>query len=213
MLELADHAVSQRPRETRAGDMAAARGFTTASRGEESSGRNDDICIRRLGSKELDGCIDGLADVLMDCVMGGASVSFLAPLHRSRAQLYWRQIADEVACNARILLVAEDSSGRILGTVQMVHAPSENQAHKAEVAKVLVARNARRRGIGRRLLAAVTDLARHEGKTLLTLSVITDSIAERLYEKEGWRRTGVIPECVLTSAGRYRAATFFYKPL
>ncbi|QHP66019.1 N-acetyltransferase (plasmid) [Bradyrhizobium sp. LCT2] len=173
----------------------------------------DDIQVRRIGADEVDRRLERLADILIDCVAHGDSVSFLSPLSRRRALAYWRSVADAVICNERVLLAAEDSTGQIVGTVQMVPAASENQMHSARVVKVLVERSARRRGIGRWLLSAVSELARKEGKMLLTLSTTTGSAAERLYASEGWQRVGIIPGCVLASDGTYRSATFFYKHL
>lgn len=157
--------------------------------------------------------MERLTDILIDCVAHGDSVSFLPPPTRRRALVYWRSVADAVICNRCVLLAAEDGAGQIVGTTQMVPAASENQLHSARVVKVLVERSARRRGIGRRLLSGVSELARKEGKTLLTLSTATGSAAERLYASEGWQRVGIIPGCVLASDGTYRSATFFYKHL
>ncbi|MCA6104581.1 MULTISPECIES: GNAT family N-acetyltransferase [Bradyrhizobium] len=173
----------------------------------------DDIQVRRIGADEVDKRLERLADILIDCVANGDSVSFLPPLTRRRALVYWRSVADAVVCNGCALLAAEDGAGQIVGTIQMVPAASENQLHSARVVKVLVERSARRRGIGRRLLSAVSELARKEGKTLLTLSTTTGSAAERLYASEGWQRVGIIPGCVLAPDGTYRSATFFYKHL
>ncbi|WP_245320503.1 GNAT family N-acetyltransferase [Bradyrhizobium lablabi] len=146
----------------------------------------DDIQVRRIGADEVDQRLERLADILIDCVANGDSVSFLPPLTRRRARVYWRSVADAVICNGCALLAAEDGAGQIVGTTQMVPATSENQLHSARVVKVLVERSARRRGIGRRMLRAVSELARKEGKTLLTLSTTTGSAAERLYASSGW---------------------------
>ncbi|WFU68257.1 GNAT family N-acetyltransferase [Bradyrhizobium brasilense] len=72
----------------------------------------------------------------------------------------------------------------------MVPAASENQLHSARIVKVLVERSARRRGIGRRLISAVSELARKAGKTLLTLRITTGSAAERLYGQRGMAAGG-----------------------
>ncbi|MFX5776858.1 hypothetical protein ABTE06_21465, partial [Acinetobacter baumannii] len=83
-------------------------------------------------------CVNALADVLVDCVAGGASVSFMWPLSHDKAQAFWRNVADGVARNERALLIAEDADGAVLGTVQLVLAQPENQPHRADVAKMLV---------------------------------------------------------------------------
>ncbi|QIG94545.1 MULTISPECIES: GNAT family N-acetyltransferase [Bradyrhizobium] len=173
-----------------------------------------EIRIRRISAAELnDHRVSRLAEILIECVQGGASVSFLSPLPRERAVDYWRRVSKELSRNDRILLVAEDRTGRTVGSIQMVHMPSENQPHMAQVTKVLVEKDARGRGVGRRLLSAVTELARRERKTLLVLSTATGSVAEQLYHSEGWQRIGVVPGCVLMADGKHAAATFFYKQL
>lgn len=173
---------------------------------------SDTVIVRRLG--ELDAAaIEALADVLLDCVEGGASVSFMWPLARAKALAFWRGVAEGVARGERALLVAEDADGRIVGTVQLVMAMPDNQPHRADVAKMLVHRCARRAGVGQRLLAALDEVARQEGKTVLVLDTVTGGDAERLYERAGWRRAGVVPKFALMPDGEFCATTFFYKHL
>jgi hypothetical protein len=88
-----------------------------------------------------------LADVLIDCVEGGASVSFMWPLPLPKAIAFWQSVIESARRSERVLLVAEEvASGAIVGTVQVVFAIPENQPHRADVAKMLVHRRARRRG-------------------------------------------------------------------
>jgi len=150
----------------------------------------------------------------MDCVEGGASVSFMTPLTRERADAFWRGVAEGVAAGDRLLLVAEDrSSGDIVGTVQVVLAVPENQSHRGDVAKMLVRRSARRQGLGARLIRAAEEAALTAGKTLLVLDTVTGGDAERLYERLGWTRVGVVPDYALWPDGRPCDTTFFYKRL
>src|SRR6476469_9046450 len=109
---------------------------------------------------------DELADVLIDCVEGGASVSFMHPLTRDRAVAFWRRVAEGVAAGERALLVAEDAEG-LCGTVQLILAQPENQPHRADLAKMLVHRRARRRGLGAALIRAAEETAHACGKSLL----------------------------------------------
>ncbi|XPH21515.1 GNAT family N-acetyltransferase [Variovorax atrisoli 110B] len=153
----------------------------------------------------------GLAAVLVDCVDGGASVSFMHPLSEERAQAFWRNVAAGVASGERALLVAEDEDG-ILGTVQVVLAQPENQPHRGEVAKMLVHRRARRRGVGGLLMKAAEQVARERGKTLLVLDT-SSADAERLYERSGWVRVGSIPGFALLPQGEPCDTTFFYREL
>ena len=167
--------------------------------------------VRRLHAVD-DAQIDELAVVLIDCVEGGASVSFMQPLTRARAVPFWRRVAQGVAAGERALLVAEDASG-VCGTVQlMLHQP-ENQPHRADLLKMLVHRRARRQGLGAALMRAAEATARECGKTLLVLDAVTDSDAARLYERLGWERVGVIPGYALFPQGGPTSATVYYRNL
>ncbi|KVO36050.1 GNAT family N-acetyltransferase [Burkholderia ubonensis] len=171
------------------------------------------ITIRRVSGDEVTTFIDALSDVLIDCVEGGASVSFMSPISRDTAARFWRQVADGVIRGERILLVAERADGRVVGTVQLITALPENQPHRADVAKMLVHRDARRQGVGARLVAAADDAARAAGKAVLVLDTVTGSDAARLYERAGWQRVGDVPNYALMPDGRYCATTFFHKQL
>lgn len=168
--------------------------------------------IRNLSAAELDRRISALSAVLMDCVEGGASVSFMAPLTPERADAFWRGIQDRVAAGAIGLLAAELSTGEIVGTVQLVKAQPENQPHRADVAKLLVRRSVRRQGIGRALMSAAEELARREGKSLLVLDT-ADHGAERLYRELGWVEVGRVPGYALFPDGRPCDTTIFFKQL
>jgi GNAT superfamily N-acetyltransferase len=170
----------------------------------------DAIRIRRLdtiGERE----IQGLSDVLIDCVEGGASVSFMLPMTRAKAETFWRNAAAGVARGERVVLSAEDETG-IVGTVQIILAQPENQPHRGDLAKMLVHRRARRRGIGEALLVAAERSALDAGKTLLVLDTASDD-AERLYARQGWQRCGIIPNYALFPDGRPCATTYFFKSL
>jgi GNAT superfamily N-acetyltransferase len=157
--------------------------------------------------------IEQLGDVLIDCVEGGASVSFMLPMSRAKADAFWREAAAGVARGERVVLVAEDASGRILGTVTLIWAQPENQPHRADVAKMLVHPSARRRGIGAALLAAAERAALSAGRTLLVLDTVTGADGERLYARHGWHRCGVIPDYALWPEGGLCATTVFFKRL
>jgi len=137
----------------------------------------------------------------------------MAPLARSKAEAFWRSVVEDVAAGRRSLLVAEDGPRRIVGTVQVVLAQPENQPHRADIAKMLVHREARRRGIGAALMRSAEAAARAAGKTLLVLDTATGGDAERLYERLGWTRVGVVPHYALWPDGRPCATTFFFKQL
>jgi len=157
--------------------------------------------------------IDELAAVLIDCVDGGASVSFMQPLTRERAQGFWRGVAAGVEAGDRVLLAAEDDSGTIVGTVQVVWAQAENQPHRGDVAKMLVHRRARRQGLGAALMRAAEAATLAAGRTLLVLDTVTGGDAERLYASLGWQRVGEIPGFALWPQGGPCATTVFYKAI
>jgi GNAT superfamily N-acetyltransferase len=158
--------------------------------------------------------VEGLAEVLLDCVEGGASVGFMHPLPRARALAFWQNALASAARGERIVLVAEEGdSNTILGTVQVVLAMPDNQPHRAEVAKMQVHRRARRRGLGAALMRAAEAEAREAGKTLLVLDTVTGGDAERLYARLGWQRCGVIPGYALWPQGGLCSTTVFYRVL
>ena len=152
-----------------------------------------------------------LALVLVDCVEGGASVSFMHPLPLPKAMDFWRRVAADVDSGARALLVAENSSG-IVGTVQLVLAQPENQPHRADLSKMLVHRRARRRGIGAALMRAAEEAARRYGKSLLVLDTASGD-AERLYVRQGWQLAGTVPGYALWPQGGLCSTSFYYRSL
>jgi GNAT superfamily N-acetyltransferase len=157
--------------------------------------------------------VSQLAALLVDCVENGASVGFMPPMTAEKATRFWRVVAQGVARGERALLVAEERGGGIVGTVQLLLATPENQPHRADVAKMLVHSRARRRGIARRLMRAVEETAREEGRTLLVLDTVTGSDADRLYASAGWQRVGEIPNYALMPDGAPCATTIFYKAI
>jgi GNAT superfamily N-acetyltransferase len=152
-----------------------------------------------------------LAHVLVDCVEGGASVSFMLPLSHARAAEFWRRLADDVSAGRRLLFVASDATG-IVGTVQVILAQPENQPHRADVAKMLVHRRARRRGLGAALMRAAEEGARAAGKTVLVLDTASND-AERIYLRLGWIRVGIVPDYALWPQGGLCGTTFYYRKL
>jgi GNAT superfamily N-acetyltransferase len=167
--------------------------------------------VQRLSSVD-DAQIEQLADVLVDCVEGNASVSFMAPFPRERAIAFWRRVAEGVAAGERALLVATDAEG-ICGTVQLILDLPENQPHRADLAKMLVHRRVRRQGVGAALMRTAESAARDCGRTLLVLDAVTDGDAARLYEKLGWVKVGSIPGFALFPDGRPCGTTYYYRRL
>ena len=167
--------------------------------------------IRRLHALD-EAQIDALAGVLIDCVEGDASVSFMHPLTPERAIAFWRRVANDVTAGLRAVLVAEDAEG-LCGTVQLIFDLPENQPHRADLAKMLVHRRVRRQGLGAALMRAAENTARECGKTLLVLDAVTGGDAARLYERLGWVRVGDIPRYALMPRGGFCSTTYYYRDL
>jgi ribosomal protein S18 acetylase RimI-like enzyme len=150
--------------------------------------------------------------VLVDCVEGGASVGFTWPFSRTDARAFFEGVAAEVEQGRRLLVAAFDD-GELMGTVQVILALPPNQPHRGEITKLLVHRSARKRGVARMLMEQAEAEARAEGKTLLVLDAVTGDDAERLYERLGWTKVGVIPGFALYPDGRVCDTTYFWKGL
>jgi GNAT superfamily N-acetyltransferase len=170
------------------------------------------IEIRRLSAAEGRQYVAALAGVLLDCVAGGASVSFMASLSRAEAESFFEKVAEGVEWGERILLAAFLDS-ELLGTVQIITATPPNQPHRADVAKLLVHRSARGQGLARRLMEQAEGASRAAGKTLLVLDTVTGGDAERLYMRLGWTKAGIIPNYALFPDGRFCDTTVFWKDL
>ncbi len=168
--------------------------------------------IRRLSAAEGRRYVAALAGVLLDCVEGGASVSFMASLSRAEAEAFFGKVIEGVERGERILLAAF-LDGDLLGTVQILTAMPPNQPHRADIAKLLVRRSARGQGVARLLMEQVEEASRSVGKTLLVLDTVTGSDAERLYLRMGWTKAGVIPNYALFPDGRFCDTTIFWKDL
>jgi ribosomal protein S18 acetylase RimI-like enzyme len=168
--------------------------------------------IRRLEGDEPRERLDALAAVLHDCVEGGASVGYLAPFSRAEARQAFERFVEEVEAGRRLLLAAF-AGGALVGTVQVVLALMPNQPHRGEIAKLLVHRAARRRGVARLLMERAEAEALAAGKTLLVLDAVTDGDAARLYERLGWTVVGVVPGFALYPDGRPCDTTYFFKTL
>ncbi|KQW46461.1 MULTISPECIES: GNAT family N-acetyltransferase [unclassified Roseateles] len=169
--------------------------------------------IREIGGAEALARVGELAEVLRDCVEGGASVGFMLPLAEGRPEAFWQHVAAAVAEGKRHLFVAEDEAGRICGTLSLVVDMPDNQPHRADVSKMLVHRRMRRQGVAERLLRALEVKARELGKTTLVLDTVTGSDASRVYERLGWQKAGDIPAYALMPDGQFCSTTYYFKPL
>ncbi len=170
------------------------------------------IVVQELSGAEGWRHVPALAAVLLDCVEGGASVSFMATLERTEAEAFFASVVDAAEKGERILLAAF-LDDHLVGTVQMVPAVAPNQPHRADIAKLLVLRSARGQGAASLLMRRVEEVSRREGRTLLVLDTVTGGTAEKLYERIGWNRVGVIPDYALFPDGSPCDTTVFWKKL
>ena len=162
-----------------------------------------------LDATAAQAAIDELAEVLADCVEGGASVSFMLPYSRDDAKKFFAKVITSVACGETVLVAAR-LDGRIVGSVQLGLDMPPNQPHRGDIKKLLVHRAARKHGLGGALMAAAEAEARARGRTLLVLDTASGD-AERLYERGGWQRVGVVPDYALWPQGGFCDTTFFWK--
>ena len=156
--------------------------------------------------------LNGLAEILFDCVDGGASVSFMWPFDHTQSRSFWDGIVDALD-DGRLRLFAASAGGEIGGTVQLWLDGPCNQKHRGDIRKLLVHRRYRRHGLARALMRHAEAEARAHGLSLLTLDTVTGGAAEKLYEALEWRRCGVIPNYAKWPDGRFCDTTVFYKPL
>ena len=170
------------------------------------------MIVSRLDCAELHARVDELADLLVDTVDGGASIGFLAPLDRAAALSWWKERAAGVAAGQLGVWVAQDGE-RVVGTVSLAFPDKPNSSHRAELVKLMVHRDARGQGLGRRLLSVAEEAAAAAGLTLLHLDTETDSLAEGLYRSAGWTRTGVIPDYAANPDGVLRPTSIYFKKL
>jgi GNAT superfamily N-acetyltransferase len=170
---------------------------------------NPDILV--LDAAAAKAAIGELADVLADCVEGGASVSFMLPYSRADALTFFETVIASVA-RGETVLVAAKRDGRIVGTVQLGLDMPPNQPHRGDIKKLLVHRSARKHGLGAALMQCAEREAKARGRTLLVLDTASGD-AERLYERGGWQRAGVVPDYAMWPGGGFCDTTFFWKKL
>jgi ribosomal protein S18 acetylase RimI-like enzyme len=170
------------------------------------------IEVRQLTPEEALRYRTALANVLHDCVTGGASVSFMPPFSLADAEGFFDKVIQGVTGGDRLLLAAF-LDAQLVGTVQILLQTPPNQPHRADITKLLVHRSARGQGVAQKLMEQVEEASRKAGKTLLVLDTATGQSAERLYTRMGWTRVGVIPNYALFPDGSACATTIFYKQL
>jgi ribosomal protein S18 acetylase RimI-like enzyme len=170
------------------------------------------LTVHVIAAEEAPSHLAALANILADCVEGGASVSFMPPFGQVEAKAWWPKIFASMRRGETILLGAFEGA-ELIGSVQLAPAGIPNQPHRADIRKVLVHRRARNAGAGAALMLAAEEEARKRGLTLLTLDTATGGAAERLYRRLGWTFVGVIPNYALYPDGRPCDTSIFWKAL
>ncbi len=153
-----------------------------------------------------------LVELTLDAVAAGASINFLAGATAADVTAWWEARIPSVASGLTSPFVAR-LRGRVVGCTLLIRSGNQNSPHRAEIAKVIVQRSARRRGIGRALMLAAEARARADGRWMLVLDTVSGSAADALYRSLGWQVTGTVPDYALNTDGIPEAATFFWKAL
>lgn len=170
--------------------------------------------IEALTARGIFAELASLCALLEDAVEGGASIGFLWPMADDEAEAYWRSVIAPVTEGSRVLLVARDDTGAIVGSGQLDLAMKANGRHRAEVVRLVVLRSSRRQGIGLALMQALEEEARRLGRTTLHLDTNDGDPAERLYQALGWTLVGGIPEySAAATDGVLRKNAIYYKLL
>jgi ribosomal protein S18 acetylase RimI-like enzyme len=167
--------------------------------------------IERIQSPLAERDVAALAETLIEAVASGGSISFMHPVSIKKATSFWQKISQGVVAGERILLVARDEQGVIVGTVQSVLSQPENQPHRADIAKMMVHPRSRRQGIAEALMREIERLTFAAGKTVIVLDTETDEAASRIYTKLGWIAAGHIPDYAFKPHGGLCSTTYFYK--
>ena len=170
-----------------------------------------EVDVLVLDAAAAKAAIHELCDVLVDCVEGGASVSFMLPFGREDATKFFEKVIASLARHETVLVAAR-LDGRIVGTVQLDLGMPPNQPHRGDIKKLLVHRAARNRGIGALLMARAEAEAKARGRTLLVLDT-AGAEAERLYVRSGWQRVGVVPDYAMWPGGGFCDTTYFWKKI
>ncbi|WP_293955460.1 MULTISPECIES: N-acetyltransferase [unclassified Sphingobacterium] len=158
--------------------------------------------------------ITQLVHLTFNVVQGGASIGFMDDLTVEQASRFWSEVLDKVKQQKTVLIVAKNSvTNQLFGTVQLQIDLPTNQAHRADVAKMLVHSDFRRMGIAQKLLQRIEKIAIALNKTLMVLDTVTDSAAYFMYQKCGWTIVGDIPNYALLPNGLPCSTTYFYKSL
>ena len=158
--------------------------------------------------------LPALSALLESCVESGASIGFLWPMDEGEAEAFWRSSVRPVTDGTRVVLVARDDSGAIVGTGQLDLATRANGRHRVEVMKMMVHPSIRQKGVGRAIMRRLEEEALALGRTTLILDTVDgNAAAERLYQSQGWIKIGGIPAYAVSTTGVPEKNAIYYKLL
>lgn len=158
--------------------------------------------------------IQDLADLTIDSVRNGASIGFMRNVTQTDARQFWNQVLDKASQGKVVLLLARESNThQVVGTVQLQTDLPKNQTHRADVAKMMVHSEHRRKGIAEQLLIEIEKIALAQNRLVLVLDTVSGSAAHYLYQKRGWMEVGNIPDYAMLPNGELCSTTYFYKNL
>jgi ribosomal protein S18 acetylase RimI-like enzyme len=154
--------------------------------------------------------LEALAEILIEVVANGGSVSFMHPLAPERARTFWADALAAAACGERIVLGAFED-GHLVGTVTLLLNCPPNQPHRAEIGKLMTRVSHRGRGIAKALMLAAERAAIDRGRSLIVLDTAVDGGAAGLYEGLGFTLAGVIPDYAYKPHGGLTGTMIYWK--
>jgi GNAT superfamily N-acetyltransferase len=171
------------------------------------------MLVQLLSAEDAAKAVPRLAEILIDAVAAGAGVSFMHPLSKGDATLFWRDHLPDIEAGKTFLLVCSNDAGVIVGTVMLMKAWAPNQPHRADVGKLLVHSQHQRQGVASALIHAVESHAAKIGLKLITFDAVSGGNAEAFYRTMGYHFVGIIPRYAYSGTGKLDDTAFFYKEL
>jgi ribosomal protein S18 acetylase RimI-like enzyme len=151
-----------------------------------------------------------LADLLVETVASGGSVSFMHPLAPETAAGFWAGALAAAERGERVIFGAWDGDA-LVGTVTLLLDLPPNQPHRAEIAKMMTRVSHRGRGVATALLHAAEAVAAARGRSLLVLDTAKDEGAAGLYQRQGFSLAGEIPDYALKPRGGLTSTLIYWK--
>ncbi len=160
----------------------------------------------------ISGLVDQLNLLLADCINSGASVGFLTPVDENEVKSYWSSVESDLESGTRRVFVAYDGES-VIGAVQLSLCSKPNGSHRGEVEKLMVHTDARGKGISKKLMSLMEDVATEIGLSLLVLDTRLGDVASSLYRTIGYTEAGQIPQFARSSTGELEGTVYFFKIL